>query len=899
MYHHHSRRNNQQKDASFGRGGQETNERDDSIDWHQQQQQQMDQPIGNFSSELPVLTGSGGQTVSGYHSVIDRPSLSSERVTSTRLSSGSRGGFSSGNERDGDYAWRRSSMEHNRSGTSSSLASSISSNDTLNGGVSIDLLENFERMKVDDETELRIKGNKHLRLAERHRRGGKNSMLVVDGREMNEDLDLTTPIPGGWNKHGQLLHFAETSERNDLDDDPPVFHHEKTTPSSPRATPLNQKLYHSSGPLAHTRQLSSDSLHSLEQKSPHSSGSVTPRHHGAQYSQNNLVHHTYLPQHGMPHPDCVQHNSQYSSPAPSPFSTPPHSPSVMHHGGSPIRKHNMQPHQQQFVGGSTGGFAPIMSASHQQQQQIHAQMLHGSDMPFSNFPSHHQHPQQPNFAFPSPFSTHIYGGSSNSSSNSSVPSSPHQLNAAPFNNFPSSSSPHPSSPLHPTQQHPSTHAPNYNLSNSSSFLFQNLFMPSDQPQQHQQSNNAGNIAQQSTFNIGASDTHNFIPQQQAETHVYTSTQDQSQQAAPSSGTTTKSPILSPTHARLRKKRLFSGIPDGHSSASNAQNAPSRGHKPLKTMAPLHINLPKPKTSITSSGTYHTPSIRIRSTGITGMFSYGNFETESGVLGRGASSVVIRAVYRDPHSPYDGYKYAIKIVDLKAVKASVIENEIQSIMNMKSEFVVRLYDAFSREGSIHMVLEYMELGSLEDVCKVLPQRRIPDDVLRELAGQLMQGLAYLEEKHIVHRDIKPANCLLNKKGRCKLGDFGFSRRKKEEKDVLQTYQGSMTYMSPERIQGKEHGYNSDVWSLGVTILECALGRYPFHEKGQPISEGLNWWQAQNLIEQGLNIESSEVSPDLEDFVRQCTVVDPDARPNASELVNHQYLVLNSTSATRKW
>lgn len=256
------------------------------------------------------------------------------------------------------------------------------------------------------------------------------------------------------------------------------------------------------------------------------------------------------------------------------------------------------------------------------------------------------------------------------------------------------------------------------------------------------------------------------------------------------------------------------------------------------------------------------------------------------------------IYRDPLSEHNNQKFAMKVVGLHLDegKNSVIENEIVSMMNMKSKYVVRLYDAFSREGNIEMILEYMDLGSLEDICKIMPENKIPHRVLRELAGQLVQSLAYLEEEHIVHRDIKPANCLVNKVGECKLGDFGFSRRKKD-KDVFQTFQGSMIYMSPERIKGDEHSYNSDVWSLGLTILECAIGRYPYMEKDEK-QENLLWFQAQDLINRGFKFAPGEVSEDLENFVRECTVVDPEKRPNASDLLKHPFLS-RQNKCTRKW
>jgi len=50
-----------------------------------------------------------------------------------------------------------------------------------------------------------------------------------------------------------------------------------------------------------------------------------------------------------------------------------------------------------------------------------------------------------------------------------------------------------------------------------------------------------------------------------------------------------------------------------------------------------------------------------------------------------------------------------------------------------------------------------------------------------------------------------------------------------KDVYTTFQGTQLYMSPERLRGEEHSFNSDIWSLGVTLAECAIGKFPFEVK----------------------------------------------------------------------
>lgn len=78
---------------------------------------------------------------------------------------------------------------------------------------------------------------------------------------------------------------------------------------------------------------------------------------------------------------------------------------------------------------------------------------------------------------------------------------------------------------------------------------------------------------------------------------------------------------------------------------------------------------------------------------------------------------------------------------------------------------------------------------------------------------------------MHRDIKPENILINSKGKIKLSDFGISKELEQTKALTNTFVGTLSYMSPERIQGHQYGYPSDIWSLGLVILELASGHFP--------------------------------------------------------------------------
>ncbi|KAL2258826.1 hypothetical protein VTK26DRAFT_7703 [Humicola hyalothermophila] len=170
------------------------------------------------------------------------------------------------------------------------------------------------------------------------------------------------------------------------------------------------------------------------------------------------------------------------------------------------------------------------------------------------------------------------------------------------------------------------------------------------------------------------------------------------------------------------------------------------------------------------------------------------------------------------------------LELDEAKFTTILKELVILHECVSPYIIDFYGAFFQEGAVYMCIEYMDGGSIDK----LYAGGIPENVLRKITFATIVGLKTLKDDHnIIHRDVKPTNILVNTQGQVKICDFGVSGNLVAS--IAKTNIGCQSYMAPERISGgafaggvADGTYNvqSDIWSLGLTIIECAMGKYPY-------------------------------------------------------------------------
>ncbi|KAF5380626.1 hypothetical protein D9615_004549 [Tricholomella constricta] len=226
------------------------------------------------------------------------------------------------------------------------------------------------------------------------------------------------------------------------------------------------------------------------------------------------------------------------------------------------------------------------------------------------------------------------------------------------------------------------------------------------------------------------------------------------------------------------------------------------------------------------------------------------------------------------------------LELDDAKLNAIIMELDILHRAVAPEIVEFYGAFFIESCVYYCMEYMDAGSLDK----LQGAGVPEDVLGRIAGSMVRGLKFLKDDlQIIHRDVKPTNVLVNKKGEIKLCDFGVSGQL--EKSLAKTNIGCQSYMAPERIKGESQNnlgtytVSSDVWSLGLSIIEIGLGQYPY-----PPETYSNVFAQLTAIVHGdpPELPDDKYSEEARDWVVRCLAKKPEDRASYSELLEHPFL-----------
>lgn len=255
----------------------------------------------------------------------------------------------------------------------------------------------------------------------------------------------------------------------------------------------------------------------------------------------------------------------------------------------------------------------------------------------------------------------------------------------------------------------------------------------------------------------------------------------------------------------------------------------------------------------------------------------------GELGAGNYGTVTKVLHK-PTNVVMAMKEIRLELDETTFRQIIMELDVLHRSNLVN--IVEFYGAFFVESSVYVCMEYMDGGSINKIY----QGGVPEDCLAYIVHSTILALKHLKDSYkIIHRDVKPTNILCNSKGDVKLCDFGVSGNLVAS--IAKTNVGCQAYMAPERIRTggssatMTYTVESDIWSLGLSIIEMATGTYPYPpEAYTDIFSQLTAIVDGNAPE----LDPAKFSPDACSFVAKCLEKNPSLRPSYAELLDHPWL-----------
>ena len=255
-----------------------------------------------------------------------------------------------------------------------------------------------------------------------------------------------------------------------------------------------------------------------------------------------------------------------------------------------------------------------------------------------------------------------------------------------------------------------------------------------------------------------------------------------------------------------------------------------------------------------------------------------------LIGKGASSEVYQA-----HCLTNDRDVAIKLIDLDdySVDMEFLRQEVAFWSSSQHANIVEYYGSFLEGKHLYILMEFLSGGSVYDIMRFAFKDGFQDEmVIATILKSITEALAYIHQNGQIHRDIKPGNAIIGEDGTIKIGDFGVAATLLEQgqrRRARYTQIGTPCYMAPEVLQDSGHTQKADIWSLGITAIELAMGSAPYANLRE-----------MEIVQKILKAPPPQLprnrgfSDEFRDFVRKCMNYNPNRRPDAVELLEHPFM-----------
>ncbi|KAF4083004.1 hypothetical protein AMELA_G00134960 [Ameiurus melas] len=264
-------------------------------------------------------------------------------------------------------------------------------------------------------------------------------------------------------------------------------------------------------------------------------------------------------------------------------------------------------------------------------------------------------------------------------------------------------------------------------------------------------------------------------------------------------------------------------------------------------------------------------------------------TMSRELGQGSFGMVYEGIAKGVVKDEPETRVAIKTVNESASMHERIEflNEASVMKEFNCHHVVRLLGVVSQGQPTLVIMELMTQGDLKSYLRTLRAIKstssLPLPPLKkmiQMAGEIADGMAYLNANKFVHRDLAARNCMVAEDFTVKIGDFGMTRDIYETDYYRKGGKGLLPvrWMSPESLKDGVFTTMSDVWSFGVVLWEIAtLAEQPY--------QGMSNEQVLRFVMEGGLLDKPDNCPDMMfELMRMCWQYNPKMRPTFLEIIS---------------
>ena len=230
-------------------------------------------------------------------------------------------------------------------------------------------------------------------------------------------------------------------------------------------------------------------------------------------------------------------------------------------------------------------------------------------------------------------------------------------------------------------------------------------------------------------------------------------------------------------------------------------------------------------------------------------------------------------------------FALKTIEKRKImmtygKLDIIFDEINIHSKLNHQNIIKLYNVYEEDESIHIIMEYANNGNLYQLIKK-EKNGFSESKAFEYFIQVINAVYYLHSNNIIHRDIKPENILIGDDNKLKLCDFGWAKELTLEN--RSTFCGTMEYMAPEIVGSENYDYSVDIWSLGILLYEMLFGHSPF--KANAINDII-----QNIKTHDLNYDENnkKISNSCKDLIQKLLNMNPQKRLKIKDILEHPFI-----------